>query len=70
MYRLRKKAAGLVVDRDIRVGNGWIRVTSKSGNTFNVWMNGKEVDCFTDFSDSTPGLKVSRWLADQTEFNY
>ena len=70
MYNIRKKAAGLVVDRDIRVGNGWIRITSATGTMFNVFANGKEVECFTDYSDSTPGLKVSRWLADQTEFNY
>ena len=70
MYSIRKKAAGLVVDQDVRVKSTWLRITSKSGNTFNVWKNGKEVDVFTNFDPIAPGLKVGEWLKDNKDVVY
>jgi hypothetical protein len=70
MYSIRKKAAGFVIDQDVRVKNTWLRITSKSGNTFNVWANGKEVDVFTNFDSIAPGLKIGQWLKDNKDVVY
>lgn len=70
MYSIRKKAAGFIIDQDVRVKNTWLRITSKSGNTFNVWENGKEVDVFTNFDLIAPGLKIGQWLADNQDVVY
>jgi len=70
MYSIRKKAAGLVFDQDFCMKKTWLRITSKSGNTFNVWEDGKEVDVFTNFDPIAPGLKVGQWLADNKDIYY
>ena len=43
-------------------------IKTRNNKTFNIFLNGKEVDVFTDYSNRYPGAKVSDWVQDNKNY--
>lgn len=52
----------------VDLASGELKISTHNNITFNVFLNDKEVDVWTDYRTKSPGKKIKEWLEDNQEW--